>query len=226
MKIHESKKDYIDDVKLVLNNNNLSNSEKLNSLLERNNDMLLTKTNLIISELIPKTQDKYYSQIESCVKNMSSSLVNETTRLLENINKDETAMKQYFDNIDSQFNKMVMNIQQPIFSFIQSSEERTTNNIQQMKEKLTVQQSTQDNLNNELNQFLNKYKYNSSLKGSISESELYSVLQQIFPSDEIIECTSETATCDYKVNRLFQTTPMLQVHILFVYLVTTANLIQ
>lgn len=209
MKIHESKKDYIEDVKLVLNNNNLSNSEKLNSLLERNNDILLTKTNLIINEIIPKNQEKYYSQIESCVKNMSASLVNETNRLFENINKDESSIKHYFDNIDTQFNKMVMNIQQPIFTFIQSSEERTSSNIQQMKEKLTLQQNTQENLNNELNQFLNKYKYNSSLKGSISESELYSVLQQIFPSDEIIECTSETATCDYKVNRLNKDKPTI-----------------
>ena len=52
-----------------------------------------------------------------------------------------------------------------------------------------------------MSSFLNKYKNNSNKKGNISETELYYVLQQLMPSDEIIRCGSETATCDFKVNR-------------------------
>ena len=104
---------------------------------------------------------------------------------------------------------MIVSLQQPIFSFIQSSEERTSNNVQQIRDKLISQQMSQDNLNNGIHEFLNKYKHNSSSKGNISEYELYSILQNIFPSDEIIDCSNETATCDYRVNRLNQNKPTI-----------------
>lgn len=208
-RLHDSKKEYIEDVKLILSNNSLSNSEKISSILEKNNDTLITKTNLLVNEIIPKNQEKYYSQIDSTIKNLYTSISQDTNRLFENINKDEKVFKEYVENIELQFNKMIQNIQQPIFSFIQSSEERTTTNIQQMKDKLTSQQGTQEVLSNEMNVFLNKYKYNSSKKGDVSETELYYVIQQVFPSDEIIDCRSETASCDYRVNRLNKDKPTI-----------------
>lgn len=208
-KIHDMKKDYIEDIKLIISNNSLTNSEKINNILEKNNDSLITKTNLIMNELIPKNQEKYYSQVEGCIKNLHTSLNADTNKLLENIHKDEKNIKEFIDGINSQFNNMVQNIQQPIFSFIQSSEERTNSNIVQIRDKVSNQQSIQENLNNELNIFLNKYKYNSTVKGSVSESELYTVLQRIFPSDEILDCRGETAACDYKVNRLNKHKPTI-----------------
>jgi len=208
-KIHETKKDYIEDIKMIISNNSLTHTEKINSLLEKNNDSLLTKTNLILNELIPKNQEKYYNQMEGCIKNLHTSLNMDTNKLLENINKDEKNIQEFIDHVNVQFNKMIQNIQQPIFTFIQSSEERTNTNIIQIRDKFSNQQTVQENLNNELNVFLNKYKYNSSVKGNVSESELYTILQKIFPSDEIIDCRGETAACDYKVNRMNKNKPTI-----------------
>ena len=104
---------------------------------------------------------------------------------------------------------MISSLQQPIFTYIQSSEDRTSNNVQQIRDKLITQQMSQDNLNVGIHEFLNKYKHNSSSKGNVSEHELYSILQNIFPSDEIIDCSGETATCDYRVNRLNQNKPAI-----------------
>jgi hypothetical protein len=209
IKLHESKKEYIEDIKTILNNNSLTNNEKINSFFERNNDSLLTKTTLILNDVIPKNQEKIYIQMENCVKSFCSTIHNDTTKLLEHTNKDENTVKNVVDNIDIQFNKMISTIQQPIFSFIQSSEERTTNGIQQVKEYLNTQQTNQNKLTNELNDFLNKYKNNSSTKGSISEAELYYMLQSIMPSDEIINVGSDTATCDLRVNRMEKNKPSI-----------------
>lgn len=208
-KFHDIKKEYIDDVKLILNNNSLTYSEKIANLLEKNNESLAIKTSVILNDLIPKNQDKLYSQIDLAIKNLHNTINTDTIKLLENINKDDKNMQEFIDNINSQFNKTVQNLQQPIFSFIQSSEERTNKNIVQIRDKFANQQTVQENLNAELSVFLNKYKYNSSVKGNVSESELYSVLQRIFPSDEIIDCRGETATCDYKVNRLNKNKPTI-----------------
>jgi hypothetical protein len=159
--------------------------------------------------VIPKSQDKNYLQIESCIKSFCSTITHDTTKLLELSNKDDVQIKNVVDNIDKQFTNMISTIQQPIFNFIQSSEERTNNGIQQVREHLSAQQVNQQKLTSELNDFLNKYKNNSSSKGNVSEAELYFMLQSVMPSDEIIKVGTDTATCDFKVNRIDKNKPSI-----------------
>ena len=209
IKFHESKKEYIEDLKTLFSNSSLTNNEKINTLIEKNNDALLTKTTLLVNDIIPKNQEKNYLQIESCIKNFCSSITKDTTKLLELNAKDDSNIDDIIDNIDTQFSKMITTIQQPIFSFIQSSEERTNTGIQQVKEHLSVNQNNQAKLTTELNDFLNKYKNNSSSKGNVSEAELYYMLQSIMPSDEIIKVSSDTASCDFKVVRMDKSKPAI-----------------
>ena len=208
-KLHETKKEYIDNVKLILENSSMTTNDKIQTILEKNSDIIVTKTTSIINEIVPKHNDKFFNQIELSIKSLYDSINQDTNKLIENINKDDKNITDFVNNIDTKFNNMIVNMQQPIFSFIQSSEERTSSNVQQMRDKIVSQQSTQDSLNNGIHEFLNKYKHNSSSKGNVSEYELYSILQNIFPSDEIIDCSSESATCDYRVNRLNPNKPAI-----------------
>ena len=208
-KLHETKKEYIDNVRLILENSAMTTSDKIQTILEKNSDIIVTKTTSIINEIVPRHNDKFFNQIEVSIKSLYDSLNQDTNKLIENINKDDKNITDFVNNIDSKFNTMIVNMQQPIFSFIQSSEERTSSNVQQMRDKIVSQQSTQESLNNGIHEFLNKYKHNSSSKGNVSEYELYSILQNIFPSDEIIDCSSESATCDYRVNRLNPNKPAI-----------------
>jgi len=181
--------------------NIIDNIEKISSTIDKNTDTILTKTTSIINDIIPKSQDKNYLQIEGCIKTFCSLIEQDTKKLLEIKNKDESSTKIIIDNIDSNFSKMISNVQTPIFNLIQSSEQRTTSGIQKVNDEFTQQKIIQEKLSNELNDFLNKYKNNSSLKGAISENELYNMLLLIMPSDEIIKVSSETASCDFRVNR-------------------------
>jgi hypothetical protein len=208
-KFHESKKEYIEDIKTILQNNSLNTNEKISSLIERNNDNLLTKTTLIVNDVIPKSQDKNYLQIENCIKTFCSSITQDTSKILALTKKDDAHIDVIIKDIETQFTKMISTIQQPIFSFIQSSEERTNSGIQNVKDNLITQQSINQKLTGELNDFLNKYKNNSSTKGNISEAELYYILQSLMPSDEIIKVNSDTATCDLKVNRMDKSKPSI-----------------
>jgi hypothetical protein len=209
IKFHESKKEYIEDLKTLFSNSSLTNNEKINTLIEKNNDALLTKTTLLVNDIIPKSQEKNYLQIENCIKSFCSSITKDTTRLLELNTKDDSNIDDIIDNIDTQFTKMITSIQQPIFSFIQSSEERTNTGIQQVKDHLSIHQNNQTKLTTELNDFLNKYKNNSSSKGGVSEAELYYMLQSVMPSDEIIKVSSDTASCDFKVVRMDKSKPTI-----------------
>ena len=209
IKLNESKKEYIEDIKTILQNNSLTNNEKISSLIEKNNDNLLIKTTLIVNDVIPKSQDKNYIQIENCIKTFCSSITQDTSKILALTNKDDTHIAVIIKDIETQFTKMISTIQQPIFSFIQSSEERTNSGIQNVKDNLITQQSVNQKLTSELNDFLNKYKNNSSTKGNVSEAELYFILQTLMPSDEIIKVNSDTATCDLKVTRMDKSKPSI-----------------
>lgn len=200
-KLHETKREYIEDVKTILTNNILTNNEKIGAIIEKNTDTILTKTTMIINDVIPKGQEKCYTMVESCIKSCCVSIEQDTKKLLELKDKKETQTNDIIANIENVFSKMIANIQQPIFSVIQSSEERTTTNIQNIKEGITIQSHSQEKLTTELNEFLNKYKNNSSSKGNASETELYHMLQFIMPMDEVLNVSSDTASCDFKVNR-------------------------
>jgi hypothetical protein len=200
-KLNQTRKEYVEDLKTQLTNNILSNNEKLSSLIDRNADTILARTTSILNDIVPKSQDKNYLQIENCIKTFCSSIEQDTKKLLETKHKDENSSKIIIDNIESNFSKMVSSIQAPIFQLVQSNEERTIGGIQKVKDEISQQNLIQEKINAELNDFLNKYKHNSSLKGGVSESELYFMLQSIMPSDEIIRVSSETASCDFKVNR-------------------------
>lgn len=208
-KLQDTKKDYIDNIKLILDNANMNANDKIQNILEKNNEIIANKTTYIINEVIPKNNEKMCSLIDNSIKTLHESINHDTTMLLQNINKDEKAITEFVNNIDTKFNHMINNLQQPIFSFIQSSEDRTNTNVQQIRDKIISQQLSQENLNNGMQEFLNKYKHNSSSKGNVSEQELYSILQVIFPCDEIIDCSTETATCDYRVNRLNNSRPTI-----------------
>jgi hypothetical protein len=208
-KLHDNKKEYVDNIKLILDNTTMSTNDKIQHILDKNNDIILTKTTSIVNEVVPKHNDKFFSLIEQSIQHLHTTINQDTNKLIDNLNKDEKVIAEFVSSIDSKFNTMIQNLQQPILTYIQSSEEKTSNNVQQIRDKLITQQLTQDMLNNNINEFLNKYKHNSSTKGNISEYELYSILQNIFPSDEIIDCSTETATCDYRVNRLNKSKPTI-----------------
>lgn len=208
-KLNDTKKEYIENLKLILDNTNNNNYDKIQNMLDKNNETIVNKTTSIINEFMPKNNEKVSSIIENSIRTLHETINHDTNMLIDNINKDDKNINEFINNIDNRFNSMINSLQQPIFSFIQSSEERTNNNVQQIREKLVAQQLSQETLNNGMQEFLNKYKHNSSSKGNISETELYSILQNIFPCDEIIDCSTETATCDYRVNRLNNSRPTI-----------------
>jgi len=211
LRLHESKKEYFDAIQLSLSNNVLSISDKFGSMLEKQNDALIVKTTSIINDIVPKSNETNHAKIESIIQTLSAAIATNSEQLLESIkeNTPEQSMKEYTENIEAQFNKLVNNLQQPILSGIQLSEERTSNNIRDIREKINTNQAAQESLSHELNGFLNKYKHNSSTKGNISEIELFSILQQIFPIDEVIDSRSETASGDYIVKRLYLNKPVI-----------------
>ena len=213
LKFHESKKDYIDDMKTILYNNISSNNEKITIVIEKTNELLLSKMTTMLNEIIPKNQESTYLQIESCMKTFLSSITQDTSKLLEitskidTTNNNDTLIKNFIDNIDTHLTQMFSTIQQPILNSIKTGEERTNSNIQQIKENNILQQNIQETLRSEMHVFLNRFKNNSQFKGDVTETELHKTILSIMPSDEVIRVTSDSGTCDIKVNRKDKSKP-------------------
>lgn len=210
IQLHNIKKEYIDDMKILFENTEHVNNENISKNME--NIVVKIKDSILssISEIIPRSQDYIYKQIEQCIKSHCESISSTTNQIL-NLSKDKEYRneKMLIDTIEKSMSSTIQSLQQSIFSLIQKSETNTQTNLQQLNEKITMQKQIQDTLNTELTVFLNKYKTNSSVKGAISEIELYYMLQNIVPTDEIIKCSSEPNCCDIKINRKNTTLPTI-----------------
>ena len=198
-KLNDAKRDYINDMKDLLSHSELSSHEKISYVLEKNNESLLTKTTLLMNEIIPKSNDKNYASIEGCIKQFFGTIAQDTKELLKMNSGDKS--DGLVEDIDKNISKMFSNIQTSLFNAIQASESRTSTNIQQISETVILQKQIQESLSGELSAFLNKYKSNSSIKGAVSECELYSLLQKIVPHDYLVRCSAEAASCDIRLTR-------------------------
>ena len=202
LKFQESKREYIEDIKQILSNNFSQNSDKIQSLLQQNTSQLIDKTTIIINEVVPKSNDNYYKQIQDSISLFQKSISDDTTKLLQSVNKDDS-LSTFMTSFETKSNNML----QPILTCMNASEERINQNVISLKND--SQASAQEKIMNELSEFLGKYK-NSSYKGQFGENQLETVLTQLFPSGEVLNTTGQRAACDFRVNRASHPTILVE----------------
>ena len=195
LKFQESKREYIEDIKNIVSNNFSLNIDKLSLLLQNNTSKLIDKTTLLLNDVIPKSNNNYYQQINNSISSFQKIITEDTSKLINTINNDNS-LTTFLNNFETKSN----NLLQPLFSFINASEERINKNVSSIKDSSINNNSLQEKIINELSEFLNKYK-NSSYKGQFGENKLETVLNQLFPTAEIINTTGIKAACDFRVNR-------------------------
>jgi len=194
------KKEYIDDVRDVICNNNIKTDEKLGILIEKNNSHLLDKTNILLNDIIPKNQERSNLQLYSNIKDFHSKMNEEITKMFNSSNNDKS-IQTFLVNFDNKYASMLQTIQQPLFSFFTASEDRITKNIDFIKETSMNTQTAQKPILDELSEFLGKYNMSSN-KGKYGEHNLCSILTSMFPSAEIQDTTGIKASGDFIVRRL------------------------
>lgn len=193
------KKEYIEDVRQVVNNSTLTTSEKISSLIDKNNNHLIDKTALILNDVLPKNQEQVNKQIQENFKQLHFLINEDTTKLAKSMNS-EKSLQDFIGTFESKYNSMMQTIQQPLYTFMTASEDRLTKNMNILKESSSNSQQTQSKLFDELNEFLSKYK-GSSNKGKYGEQNLSSVLNSIYQNAEITNTTGIKASGDFIMKR-------------------------
>jgi hypothetical protein len=202
------KKDYIEDVRQVISNSTLTTSEKLTSLMDKNNTHIIDKTTLILNEVIPKNQEHLSSQIQANIKQLHSLIVEDTTKLAKNMNSDKS-LQEFFSNFETKYNGMMQTIQQPLYAFFTASENRINQNIDVLKETTSTSLSSQTKLQEELSEFLGKYNVSSN-KGKYGEQNLYNILNTMFQTADIRDTTGIKSSGDFIMERLDKPTILFE----------------
>ena len=194
IKFQESKREYIEDIKTIFSNDFSQNTDKINILLQQNTSQLIDKTTLLLNDVIPKSNEGHYKQLQDSIYIFQNSIAEDTKKLLNCVNK-ENSLSLFLSTFENKSNNLLL---QPLYTYINASEERINKNVISLKDNNN--NSVQEKIMNELSEFLGKYK-NSSYKGQFGENQLESVLNQLFPTGEILNTTGKVASCDFRVNR-------------------------
>jgi len=202
VKFQESKREYIEDVKNIISSNFSHNSDKISILLQQNNSQLIDKTNILMNDIVPKTNEGYYRQLQDNMSLFQKSITEDTNKMLNSINKDDS-LSVFLSNFETKSS----NILQPLITIINASEERINKNLISLKDDSN--NSIRDKTMNDLSEFLDKYK-NSSYKGQFGENQLETVLNQMFPSAEVLNTTGIKASCDFRINRTNHPTVLIE----------------
>jgi hypothetical protein len=198
-----------------INSNNKVLLESINSLmiqlLPDNNQMLMTKINeeihkfqlFLLEESNKITQTPSY--IETIIKSLHDvSCKNDIN--IQNVNtlisgNKTSQIEAYLTSVDSRYVQLHGNIQRTINEILSSSEERIKTSFSNLHEFSLKQNLTQEKMNVNLEEFLQRYKNNSSVRGKSSELEVKELLQQKMPTCEVEHVGSDAHTCDFIIRR-------------------------
>lgn len=193
-KFTEFKKEYMEDIKMILSNNN---SEKIAPLIKEYNGTLLDKTQLLLNEVVPKNNELLLSQVKENIRSFHSSIQEDTNKLLTS-----TLNQQSLEGFIQSMENKLSNNQQMIQSIIQSSEQR-------LDSKITTNQHIQSTLQTNVSDLLKKME-NSSMKGKYSENILFSILQSLYSTAEIDVVGEQKETGDIMLKRKNKPTILIE----------------
>lgn len=199
LQMNRIKSEYIHEFTNIINTSSLTSNDKISSLIDKSNNVLVDKTTLLLNDIIPRNNSSVNTLIKENLKILQDTITSDTRKLTPHINSQD-AQNEFLSKIEFKLSSIIQNIQLPLYSTLNASEERLTANINTIKETTNNSIVTQNKIFVELEEFLSKYK-SSTHKGKLGEEALSTVLHSIFNSAEIINTTGNKASGDFIMKR-------------------------
>jgi len=191
MKFIEFKRDYMEDLKMILSNNT---NDKVAPIIKEYNESLLAKTRIMINEIIPKNQESLSKEIESSIKTLHTSISQDTNAFMRtSINKE--TLDSFILSIENKFSNTLVNSQSMFNAIITSTEHRLDKRLGEIKDISSTNSSSQSQLHTNIGEILKKME-NSSSKGKLSENILFNILHSLYPTAQIDSVGSIKETGD------------------------------
>jgi hypothetical protein len=171
MKLMEIKKEYMDDVRSIMNTNV---SERVAPLLKEYNGHLLDKTALLF-----QTQD-LSTKLQESIRDLQKSIVEESRKV-----SGQQSIQEFLQSMDQKFNTTQL--------LLTSSYEKMDSGLKEIKTAQEHQLGSVKENHQSVQEMLRKMD-NSSFKGKIGETLVFHILQRLYPSAnlEFVGTTKET----------------------------------
>jgi hypothetical protein len=181
--IQDYNKDNIENIRQMIVFNT---SETIGPLIKESSSHILDKTSLILSEIIPKNEERLLKQIETQFVLFQNALSVETNKLLSS-SLDKK-------NIDDFFQNLMQNVgtsHNTLVTLLSSSENRIENRLTETERKMgeikeiaNTNNISQLSLYNNVTEVLKKFEKGSS-RGNVSEHIIYNILLNMYPCAQI-----------------------------------------
>ena len=188
LKLTEFKKEYIDDLKMILSSNI---ADKIAPLIKESNGNILDKTQLLLSEIVPKNNENLSRQINQNIKMFCTSITEEIAKTSKHDSEplSQSSLDNFIQNIDTKFSNVIDSTRK----MIDLNKDATLSQLSNIS-------STQVSLQSEVKDVLKKME-NSSSKGKISENIVLNILRGLYPSAEIEYVGSQKESGDIMIHR-------------------------
>lgn len=187
LKFHEINKEFLDSMKLVVDNAMNTSTDKLNVNLDKTTDVFVSK----LMTIIPQNNETIHKDFQTVIKSSQDHIC----ELVKTNNPSK--VEEYLKTFDQR----IKGAQEPLLQYIKLNHEQIRSQCENLRDSATVSQTTQNKVYTELNEFLNKFKSSSSLKGQYSENMLEGLLNKLYPMAHVVNTSTTKATGDFILRR-------------------------
>ena len=201
LKLADLKRDYIEDVKLILSNNV---SDKIAPLIREQNSILMDKTNILLNDVLPKSNDQLSKQLNGAIREMQKTIVDDTHKFLSGSTISPQSLQDFINTLDAKLTVSLQSSQaqteKRIDTSIREIKASSDANLGVIKELSSANQQITCALTHSVSEMLKKME-NSSVKGKISENILFNTLVSLYPCAQIDSVGTTKETGDIIVTR-------------------------
>ena len=188
LKLTEFKKEYIDDLKMILSSNI---ADKIAPLIKETNGSIVDKTQLLLTELVPKHNENLSKQINENIKSFCSFITDEISKTsqMDGEPLTQSSLDTFIKTIDLKFADVIDMTKK----MVDSNKDATLSQFSSIT-------SSQNALLSEVKDVLKRME-NSSSKGKMSENIVLNILRGLFPSAEVEYVGSQKESGDIMIHR-------------------------
>ena len=160
----------------------------------------MDKTNLLLNDILPKSNDQLSKQLSTSIKDMQKTIVDDTHKFLSNSSISPQSLQEFVANLDSKLSSSLLSSQalytaaeKRLDTSIREIKASSDANLGVIKELSSSNQQISSSLTSSVSEMLKKME-NSSSKGKISENILFAALHSLYPCAQIdsVGTTKET----------------------------------
>jgi hypothetical protein len=200
-KLAEFKRDYIEDVKMILSTNV---SEKIAPLIREQNSILMDKTNILLNDVLPKSNDQLSKQLSGAIRDMQKTIVDDTHKYFSGSTVSPQSLQEFITTLETKLSTSLhmsqAQTEKRIDTSIREIKSSSDANLGVIKELSSANQQITCALTQSVSEVLKKME-NSSAKGKMSENILFNTLVSLFPCAQIDSVGTTKETGDIIITR-------------------------